>query len=368
MDAAQAALSHTSASVLAQNHGQSHGLSPPNRMQQLGRAPANSAMMPQYSQPLQRHDTIILNENVEHERGRGRERMRMLSPGMSNAFGRDGSASRPPSRDSRGMPLLSAHAHHHQRMQGAGAHHQPAHREPYQHRRLPTPPYINSISTKEQQQYGSGGTSNDDGDADADGDGDGDADQDADADADADPDADADGDGEFDVDGELVGTLPPGGASVHSTPATLSPKGQKQGHPQQPDHYSPHRLSHPHAHQQSAMNLPPRRPHSNSNSTDSIASSRNSSESVAGYNNRLSNGAAPNGLAKTNGHGNGYLHVIGVNGKKMNHHAGEDVDMDVSMEADADADQDQDQDVDADEMDGVGVPGVSVTLVKQEAV
>lgn len=57
---------------------------------------------------------------------------------------------------------------------GAGALRLPAQHEPHEHCRLPTRPYINSISMKEQQY--NGGTSDDGADATCDGDGDGDQD------------------------------------------------------------------------------------------------------------------------------------------------------------------------------------------------
>ncbi len=118
--------------------------------------------------------------------------------------------------------------------------------------------HINSTSTKEQWQYGNGRVSNDD--------------------VDADP--DADGDLAFSVNCEPANTLPPWAAvpyPVHSTPATLASNGQQQGH-MQPDHSSPHCQLYPHTHQQSAMNMLPRRPHSNSNGMDNIGNSQDNSE------------------------------------------------------------------------------------------
>ncbi len=81
-----------------------------------------------------------------------------------------------------------------------------------------------------------------------------DVDGSADQDADTDPDADADGNGHAVA----------GGCCA----VTLSPKDQKQGHMQLPDYYYPHHQRHPHAYQQSEMNVPPRS-HINSIGTDS---------------------------------------------------------------------------------------------------
>ncbi len=113
---------------------------------------------PKYSQHLQCHDKVFLREDEKDEHGWGCEQMRMLSLGMSNAFGRDGSASRPRSyrrTRSRAPAQGDAQALTHTVCSRTTS--------PSDTTAYPTPPYINSISTKKP----AAGISNNDMDTDA---------------------------------------------------------------------------------------------------------------------------------------------------------------------------------------------------------
>lgn len=116
------------------------------------------------TQPARRQDTLLVDDRTT------RGQPTLLFSGTRLSYSYEGSASRPGSGHG-----ISAQTPVERPSSSAAA----------GHRRPPTPPYITSISTREQYASGSQGTSGDE-----DGDGEG------------------DGDGEMDVDAELARTLP----------------------------------------------------------------------------------------------------------------------------------------------------------------
>lgn len=189
---------------------------------------------PNRPSPPQRQDTIIAEESQRSDRDRGGTQM--LSPQSTRHSHSGHSGHHARQSDSRSRSPVPDISRGHPQGSSSAAPPSNGSNRPASHRRPPTPPYITSLSSRDQERTGypnstgatngaprggSGSRSSSLGDehddllalAEGDGDGDGDGERDE---------IDADVDGDLDVDAEIARTLPSG-----------SPPNTKHHHPQQ---------------------------------------------------------------------------------------------------------------------------------------
>lgn len=302
-----------------------------------------AAQQQQQQVGMARGDTMIIDRERDRERDRREERTQLLSPRPTLAAARErgeytarGGRAAP----SRAHSPLAERSTYHERG-SARTHHTPANAAHLLHaqsqpqpqpqpqgsgsgRRPPTPPYINSISTREQQAYGSGSVGDNGEDELVDGDAEG----------------EGEGEGELDVDAEIVRTLPSstererGGREMARSPGTTSTTASVGSG------------GSPRVNGAKAAALASSALHPGANGRYASASSANGN----GYGaSKHTHEHAHNGQhhAHALGHGSAHLRYSNTRGGERDRDS-MDIDRELEMELDGDADADADGDVDAD--------------------